>query len=153
VAVDAEALDLDLRAAERCTASVVRKGRRVLRFTPPRPDTAAAWRERVLGWMDDGEFDVLLGPATAQPPLRAGAMLGHGYTSSLLTTASRLSSAPAWNLAGLPAVVAPVLIGGRPVGVQLVGRPGAEAELLAAAAKLERRAVPMAGAAAPRVYA
>jgi amidase len=37
--------------------------------------------------------------------------------------------------------------------VQLVGRPGAEAELLAAAAKLERRAVPMAGAAAPRVYA
>jgi amidase len=80
-------------------------------------------------------------------------MLGHGYTSSLLTTAARLSCTPAWNLAGLPAVVAPVLIGGRPVGVQLVGRPGAEAALLAAAAKLERRAVPTAGAAAPRVYA
>jgi amidase len=103
--------------------------------------------------MDDGDYDVLLGPATSQPALRAGAMLGHGYTSSILTTASRLLCTPAWNLAGLPAVVAPVLIGGRPVGVQLVGRPGAEAALLAAAAKLERRAVPTAGAAAPRVYA
>jgi amidase len=50
-------------------------------------------------------------------------------------------------------VVAPVLIGGRPVGVQLVGRPGAEAALLAAAAMLERRVVPAAGAAVPRVYA
>jgi amidase len=153
VAQDAEALDLDMGAAERCTATVVRKGRRILRVAPPRPDTATAWRERVLGWMDDGGFDVLLGPATAQPPLRAGAMLGHGYTSSLLTTATRLSCTPAWNLAGLPAVVAPVLIGGRPVGVQLVGRPGTEGALLAAAAKLERRAVPTAGAAAPRVYA
>jgi amidase len=153
VAQDAEALGLDMGAAQRCTATVVRKGRRVLRVAPPGPDTAAAWRERVLGWMDEGDYDVLLGPATAQPPLRAGEMLGHGYRSSLMTTAGRLSCTPAWNLAGLPAVVAPVLIGGRPVGVQLVGRPGAEAALLAAAARLERRVVPRAGAAVPRVYA
>jgi amidase len=58
----------------------------------------------------------------------------------------------AWNLAGLPAVVAPVLIGGRPVGVQLVGRPGAEAVLLSAATRLEQRVVPMAGAAPRRIY-
>jgi amidase len=153
VAQDAEALGLDPGTAERSTRAVVRKGRRVLRFTPPRPDVTAAWRERVLGWMDEGDYDVLLGPATARPPLRAGAMLGHGYTSSLLTTATSLACTPAWNLAGLPAVVAPVLIGERPVGVQLVGRPGAEAALLAAAAKLERRAVPTAGVPAPRVYA
>jgi amidase len=153
VAQEAEALGLDVGAAERCTATVVRKGRRILRVAPPRPDAAAAWRERVLDWMDEGAYDVLLGPATTQPPLRAGAMLGHGYVSSLLTTAGRLSCSPAWNLAGLPAVVAPVLIGGRPVGVQLVGRPDAEAALLAAAARLERRAVPTAGAAVPRVYA
>jgi amidase len=153
VAQEAESLGLDVEAAERCTATVVRKGRRILRVAPPRPDAAAAWRERVLDWMDEGAYDVLLGPATTQPPLRAGAMLGHGYVSSLLTTAGRLSCSPAWNLAGLPAVVAPVLIGGRPVGVQLVGRPDAEAALLAAAARLERRAVPTAGAAVPRVYA
>ncbi len=153
VARDADALGLDMGAAERCTATVVRKGRRVLRVAPPRPEVAAAWRDSMLAWMDDGAYDVLLGPATAQPPLPAGAMLGHGYRSSLLTTARRLSCTPAWNLAGLPAVVAPVLIGGRPVGVQLVGRPGAEAALLAAAALLERRVVPAAGAATPRVYA
>jgi amidase len=153
VARDAEALDLDMGAAERATATVVRKGRRVLRIAPPGPDAAMAWRERVLGWMDDGAYDVLLGPAAAQPPLRAGAMLGHGYHSSVLTTARRLSCTPAWNLAGLPAAVAPVLIGGRPVGVQLVGRPGAEAELLAAAARLEQQVVPAARAAPPRVYA
>jgi amidase len=80
-------------------------------------------------------------------------MAGRGYRATLLMMAVRMPCTQAWNLAGLPAVVAPVLIAGRPVGVQLVGRPGAEADLLAAAAKLERRSVPMAGAAAPRVYA
>jgi len=49
-------------------------------------------------------------------------------------------------------VVAPVRIAGRPVGVQLVGRPGAESALLSAAATLEQRVVPMAGAAPRRVY-
>lgn len=153
VARHAEALDIDLSAAERRTAAVVRKGRRVLRYTPPGTEAPTAWRDRVLAWMDEGGYDVLLGPTTARPPVTAGAMLGMGYRASLLTTAARLPCTPAWNLAGLPAVVAPVLIGGRPVGVQLVGRPGAEAALLAAAARLERRVVPAAGAAVPRVYA
>jgi amidase len=153
VAQDAERFGLDLGAAERRTATVVRKGRRVLRLAPPGEAAPAALRERVLAWMDEGGYDVLLGPATARPPLRAGRMLGRGYRSSLLTTAIRLPCTPAWNLAGLPAVVAPVLIGGRPVGVQLVGRPGAEPALLAAAAHLERRVVPVAGAAVPRMYA
>jgi amidase len=36
--------------------------------------------------------------------------------------------------------------------VQLVGRPGAESELLSAAAALEQRVVPVAGAAPRRVY-
>jgi amidase len=152
VAQNADALGLDVGAVERRTATVVRKGRRVLRFTPPGEAAPAAWRDRVLGWMDEGGYDMLLGPATARPPLRAGAMLGRGYRSSLLTTAVRLPCTAAWNLAGLPAVVAPVLIGGRPVGVQLVGRPGAEAALLAAASRLQRRVVPVAGAAASRVY-
>jgi amidase len=49
--------------------------------------------------------------------------------------AGQVPFARAWNLAGLPAAVAPVRIDGRPVGVQLVGRPGSEALLLAAAAR------------------
>ena len=49
---------------------------------------------------------------------------------------------PAWSLAGLPAVVAPVTVRGQPFAVQLVGRPGDERRLLAAAARLEGAAVP-----------
>ena len=79
-------------------------------------------------------------------------MAGRGYHRTLLATAGRVPYTQAWNLAGLPAVVAPVLVGGRPVGVQLVGRPGSEATLLAAAARLERRVVPAQGAATPRSY-
>jgi amidase len=153
VAQDADALGLDLSLVEPRTAAVVRKGRRVRRFTAPREGAPAAWRNRFLAWMDEGGFDVLMSPAVAAPPVRAGAMAGRRYRSTLLSSATRVPCTQAWNLAGLPAAVAPVLVDGRPVGVQLVGRPGSEAALLAAAARLERRVVPATGAAAPRVYA
>ncbi len=154
VAQDVAALGLDAATLERRTAAVARRGRRVLRSAPPRPAAATAWRDEVVGWLDDGGFDLLLGPATAGPPPSAGAFAGRGYLRTLAAQTAQVPFTQAWNLAGLPAVVAPVRVGGgRPVGVQLVGRPGSEALLLAAAARLEHRVVPMAGAAAPRSYA
>jgi amidase len=57
----------------------------------------------------------------------------------------------AWNLAGLPAVVVPVRVSGRPVAVQLVGRPGAELDLLAVAARVQGREVPAAHVTAPQM--
>ena len=111
-----------------------------------------AWRDRVLEWFDEGGFDLVVGPATALPPVAAGGFAGRGYLTTLARTAGRVPFTQAWNLAGLPAVVAPVRIGGRPVGVQLVGRPGAESALLSAATRLEQRIVPMAGAAPRRIY-
>ncbi|MFC4946068.1 amidase [Pseudonocardia sp. GCM10023141] len=152
VAADAAALELDLAEVEPRTASVVRRGRQVLRFTPPRPATVTAWRESVLAWLDDAGYDLLLSPAVAGPAPAAGTLSDHGYLRTALQSARRVPYTQAWNLAGLPAVVAPVLIGGRAVGVQLVGRPGSEAALLAAAARLERQPVPTAGAATPRAY-
>lgn len=149
VARDVAALGLDLADVERRTATVARKGRRA----HPGTRAAAAWRDRMIAWLDEGGHDLLLSPAVAGPPPRAGASAGHGYLRTLLAQTRQVPYTQAWNLAGLPAVVAPVLVGGRPVGVQLVGRPGAEAALLAAAARLERRVVPMAGAAARRSYA
>ncbi|MGI5128526.1 amidase family protein [Pseudonocardia sp. CA-107938] len=109
---------------------------------PPYPmRRRAAWRERAIAWLDAGRFDLLLCPAVTGPlPADAGPL-----RRTVLTRA--------WSAAGLPAVVAPVLVDGRLAAVQLVGRPGAEGALLAAAAVLERRAVPATGAAAPRVYA
>jgi amidase len=151
IAADVAALGLDPAHLDRRTATIARKGgRQLLR---PRASTAAAWRARMIAWLDAGELDMMVGPAVAGPPLGAGSMTGRRYLTTLAVSAARIPFTQAWNLAGLPAVVAPVLVGGRPVGVQLVGRPGSEAALLAAAARLEQRVVPMAGAAPRRSYA
>ncbi len=142
VARDVAELGLDLDALEPRTAAVVRQGRQVLRLGGPRPATAAAWRERVLSWLDAGGHDVLLTPAVAGPPVAAGALRHHGYLATLLLSASRVPYTQAWNLAGLPAAVVPVRVSGRLVSVQLVGRPGSELALLAVAARIEGREVP-----------
>jgi amidase len=142
VAQDVATLGLDLAAIEPRTAAVVRQGRRVLRLGGPRPATAAAWRERFLAWLAAGRHDVLLTPAVAGPPVVAGGLRHRGYLATLLLSAARVPYTQAWNLAGLPAVVVPVRVSGRPVAVQLVGRPGAELVLLAVAARLEGREVP-----------
>jgi amidase len=114
---------------------------------------AEAWRERMIGWLDDGGYDLVLGPAAVAPlPGDPAAARRRGFPSGRLLDTVRAGHALAWTVAGLPAVVAPVLVDGRPVGVQLVGRPGSEAVLLTAAARLERRVVPAVGAAAPRCY-
>ncbi|WP_433279251.1 amidase [Pseudonocardia xinjiangensis] len=144
-------LGLDERKVERRTATVVRKGRRVQRMRMPDPAAAAAWRGRFLDWLDAGGHDLLLSPAVAGPPLRAGALQNRRYLPTVLVSAARVPYTQAWNLAGLPAVVAPVTVRGAPVGVQLVGRPGDELKLLAAAASLEGRPVPAtAGSPRPR---
>jgi amidase len=152
VAREVAALDLDLTAVERRTAAVARRGYRAERFVPPREAAAEAWRHRMLEWFDAGGYDVLVGPATARSPVAAGALAGRGYRTTFARSAWRMPFTQAWNLAGLPAVVAPVRIGGHPVGVQLVGLPGAESALLSAATRLEQRVVPMAGAAPRRIY-
>jgi amidase len=141
VARDAEALGLDLDAVEPRTASVVRRGGRVLRRGGPGPTPATAWRRRFLDWLDAGRYDVLLSPAVAGPPVDAGALRNRGYLSTLLLSAARVPYTQAWNLAGVPAVVVPVRVTGRSVAVQLVGRPGDEPRLLATAARLEGRDV------------
>ena len=142
VAREAAELDLDLDAVEPRTATVIRHGRGVLRLGGPRPATAAAWRDRMLAWFDTGRHDVLLTPAVAGPPVKAGAMRHRGYLSTTLLSASRVPYTQAWNLAGLPAVVVPVRVSGRAVAVQLVGRPGDELALLATAGRIEGREVP-----------
>ncbi|MBW0115774.1 amidase [Pseudonocardia abyssalis] len=149
VAQDLAALGLDPDDVEPRTASVARRGRRAR----PGVHAGRAWRDRMVAWLDDGGYDLMIGPAVAGPAPRAGSLHGRGYTRTLLEQTRQVPFTQAWNLAGLPAMVAPVVIGGRAVGVQLVGRPGSEAALLTAAARLERQVVPMAGAAAPRIYA
>ena len=105
--------------------SAVRRGRRGLRSGPPRETVASTWRDRLTGWLDGGRYDVLVLPVAGGPSRRPG-------------PAARAPHLQAWNLAGLPAVVVPVRWGASRAPVQLVGRPGSEAMLLATAACLER---------------
>ncbi|GAA2968364.1 amidase family protein [Actinokineospora diospyrosa] len=108
--------------------------------------------DRVLQWARDAEadlharmegftsrHDVILQPAwTRNPP-----EIGLYRTANLLTTwlgvTTRIPYFPTWNVLGYPVAALPVGQDNRglPVGVQLIGQPGAERLLLSLSAQFE----------------
>ena len=96
----------------------------------------AVYRERVDAYFDT--FDVLVTPATAtpafdvgrRPDLIAGRRVGRLWGA--------FPFAVPFNVSGHPAIVLPVgFVGAMPVAIQLIGRLGAEIELLQLATELE----------------
>jgi Asp-tRNA(Asn)/Glu-tRNA(Gln) amidotransferase A subunit family amidase len=86
----------------------------------------AALQRDLPGLMHDAGIDAWITPA-ATGPAPAG----------LASTGDPVMSVP-WSLAGLPALSLPAgEVGGLPVGLQCVGRPGEDERLLALAAALE----------------
>ncbi len=83
--------------------------------------------------------DVLLTPMTARPPVRAGRWEGCSAPRTLVGMTSVFPYAVAWNMTGQPAASVPAGTAkdGRPIAVQLVGRPNDEATLLALAAQIQ----------------
>jgi amidase len=83
--------------------------------------------------------DVLLTPVSALPPVRAGQWEGLGAVRTFLGLAQTYPFALEWNLTGQPSISVPAgrSDDGLPIGMQLVGRHGEEATLLALAAQLE----------------
>jgi amidase len=86
-------------------------------------------------------FDAVLTPALAQTPRPIG---WYSSDDPELNFAQQCQYTPFTsfvNVTGLPAIVLPIAqtSDGLPMGVQLVGRPGGEAVLLALGAQLERR--------------
>jgi amidase len=134
-AQDAEELVERPERLQRRTKGFARLGRAV------RPGLRWALRD------DDSErmrpfferHDVLLAPVMAGPPVAAGAWEGLGAVRTLLGMVRAYPFCLEWNLTGQPSISVPVGKSGEglPIGMQLVGRHGEEATLLALAAQLE----------------
>ena len=87
-------------------------------------------------------FDVLVLPTYLHPAIRIGEWADLSPEETLEKIANWIAPCPPFNASGLPAIAFPTGFDastGLPVGVQLVGRPAAEATLIALAAQLEAR--------------
>ena len=85
------------------------------------------------------EFDVLLSPMTAVPPVRAGAWEGLGAVRTMLRMVPAYPYSAVWNATGQPAASVPAgfTADGLPLGAQLIGRRGDDATLISLAAQIE----------------
>ncbi|CAM5577464.1 amidase [Streptomyces aurantiogriseus] len=145
-AVDARALDARLLARRTRVHAAV--GRRFLGGV--RGGSAREELRRRLEPFFEG-YDVLLTPALARRSPKSAPWHERGWLSNVLANTNYSPLTPPWNLTGWPAAVVPVgtLPSGAPTAVQLVGRPGSEAQLLRVAEQLEelrpwRRTAPLA---------
>ncbi|GAA5154974.1 amidase [Microbacterium pseudoresistens] len=140
----ASAARMTLSAAELAlvrpmTAYLVAEGRRLTAPQLLSGLSAAAEFERAT-IEEFAPFDAVLTPALAEPPQPVGS---YDESDPERCFARQVQYAPYSsfvNVAGLPAIVVPVsrTAGGHPVSVQLIGRPGGEATIIALAARLER---------------
>lgn len=100
-------------------------------------------RRLVASWGRD--FDILLTPTLATPPPRIGELwegCENDPTLPLMKAGVICPFTPLFNVSGQPAISLPMhwSASGLPIGVQLVGKPWGEAELLRISAQLEKAA-------------
>ncbi|NER98184.1 MAG: amidase [Symploca sp. SIO1B1] len=84
-------------------------------------------------------FDVLVLPTYMHPTIRVGEWADLSPEETLQKIITWIAPCPPFNAAGLPAISIPTGFdsNGVPLGIQLVGRPAAEATLISLAAQLE----------------
>jgi amidase len=136
-AADADQLDDDLLEARiRRHASIGR----AIRKTPLMSERLrTSWITRAREFLN--EYDILITPALAQPPLESRRWSDGGWAATMLANIRYAPFAAPWNVAGFPAMVVPAGVHpdtGTPVAVQLVAGPGGEHLLLRMAAAIEQ---------------
>lgn len=132
----ADAEGLDPKALQKRSRRHIAVGRRLERYV--RPEQIADLERRMDEWFADR--DVVLTPTLAQPPIAAARWSRRGWASNLVANVRYAPFAAVWNLLGWPAISVPARLhpdSGTPTAVQIAGRPGSEAMLLALAAQLE----------------
>ncbi len=92
---------------------------------------------KIVSWCDN--YDVVLTPTYMHPTIPIGAWSNVTPEETLLKIANWILPCPSFNATGQPAMNIPIDFdnNGLPVGVQLVGKPAAEAMILRLAARLE----------------
>lgn len=133
--------DAELESVEPITAWLVREGRSLsAREALDALAAATVFEKETIG--DFSAFDAVLTPALAEPPRPIGWFDAEDAAKNFAQQVRYAPYSSFVNVSGLPAITVPVTLApdGHPVSVQLVGRPGGEASILALAAELERRA-------------
>ncbi|MBD2579010.1 amidase [Oscillatoria sp. FACHB-1406] len=92
---------------------------------------------RIVAFFEN--FDALLLPVYLHPTIRVGEWADLSPQETLEKVIGWVAPCPPFNASGLPAIAFPVGFddNGLPVGVQLVGKPAAEATIIALAAQFE----------------
>ncbi|MFC4224212.1 amidase [Lysinibacter cavernae] len=106
----------------------------------------AAWAERAGAAASTTintvfeEYDLVLTPTATTPAVRAGQLSGVGFVRASLKATPAASFTSIWNLCGNPAAALPSgrSADGLPLSVQIIGRAGGEATIMAVSAQLER---------------
>ncbi len=91
----------------------------------------------IVGFFD--RYDVLILPVYLHPQILVGEWASLDPESTLEKITNWIAPCPPFNAAGLPVIALPTGLGsnGLPLGIQIVGKPAAEATIIALAAQLE----------------
>ncbi|MBD1869184.1 amidase [Cyanobacteria bacterium FACHB-471] len=92
---------------------------------------------RIVAFFEN--YDVLVLPVYLHPPIRVGEFASLTPEETLQRIIYWIAPCPPFNATGQPAIAIPATFTpeGLPVGVQIVGRPAAEATIIALAAQIE----------------
>ncbi|WP_430330689.1 amidase [Rhodococcus sp. ACT016] len=135
-----DAADLDPALLQPRTRRHVALGRAIERAGLLRESQVTRIEQRMLSFFS--QFDVVLTPSLARPPIEALAWSEKSWAANVVANVRYAPFSAMWNVLGWPAASVPVGMhsGSRtPLAVQIVAPPGGEQTVLAVAAELERR--------------